>query len=215
MTGSPATSAPRLAPMSLRARLRRRWLHMRGKRGVDFFDIGDGLTMGRHSYNRPAVRWYYGDNASVTIGSFCSLADDVLITVGGRHPTEFVSTFPFRARFRLDGAYIDGIPQAERDVVIGHDVYVGRGARILAGVRIGTGAVVGAYAVVAKDVRPYAIVAGNPAREIRRRFPDDVVDRLLAIAWWEWPDEEIRRAIPLISSPDVEGFLQRYGGERE
>jgi acetyltransferase-like isoleucine patch superfamily enzyme len=166
--------------------------------------------MGRHSYGRPRVRWYYGDNASVRIGHFVAIADDVVMTIGGGHPVGWVSTFPFRTRFRQPGAYRDGLPEPERDIVIGSDVWIGRGARILAGVRIGDGAVIGAYSVVGRDVRPYAIAAGNPAREVRRRFTDEQVERLLRVRWWDWPDEDIRRAVPLLSSGAIDEFLDRY-----
>ena len=91
--------------------------------------------MGRHSYGRPQVRWYYGDDARVRIGHFTAIADDVVLSIGGSHPTGWVSTFPFRSRFRQPGAYRDGLPEAERDIVIGNDVWIGRGARILAGVQ--------------------------------------------------------------------------------
>ena len=99
----------------------------------------------------------------VRIGHFVAIADDVVDHIGGTHPTHWVSTFPFRTRFRQPGAYRDGLPAAARDIVVGSDVWIGRGARILPGVRIGDGAVVGAYAVVGNEVRPYAIVVGNPA----------------------------------------------------
>lgn len=181
---------------------------------IDPFDIGDRLTMGRETYAKPRVRWYEGDTGHVRIGSFCSLADDVVMTIGGNHSLDWPSTFPFRARRKLDGAFSDGHPVAQADIDIGSDVWIGRGARILAGVRIGHGAVVGAYAVVAKDVRPYAIVIGNPAREIRRRFSDDQVDALLKIAWWEWPDEKIDCNIRYLNHPDVGTFIRRFGTDR-
>ena len=166
--------------------------------------------MGRHSYGRPLVRWYHGDRASVRIGHYVSIADDVVVAIGGTHPTHWVSTFPFRARFRLPGAYSDGMPEPAPDVVIGSDVWIGRGARILPGVRIGDGAVVGAYAVVGKEVRPYAIVVGNPAREVRRRFSDKQVERLLRIRWWDWPDEQVLHAAELLNSDAIDEFLDRY-----
>ena len=192
------------------ARVKRRCRRLLGRQALDFYDIGEGLTMGRHSYGRPLVRWYYGDDARVRIGHFVAIADDVVMNIGGGHPTAWVSTFPFRTRFRQPGAYRDGLPAAERDIVVGSDVWIGRGARILAGVQIGDGAVIAAYAVVSSDVRPYAIAAGNPAREVRRRFSDEQIERLLRIRWWEWPDEEILRAVPLLSSPSIEDFLERY-----
>ncbi len=188
----------------------RRYRVVRGQPAMDFYDIGVGLTMGRHSYGKPQVRWYYGDTASVQIGAFVSIADDVVMTIGGGHPTSWVSTFPFRVVFGQQGAFEDGMPESKGDIVIGNDVWIARGARILSGVRVGDGAVVASYAVVGSDVRPYAIVAGNPAREIRRRFSDEQVERLLRLRWWEWPDDKIRNAILLLSSAAVEEFLQRY-----
>jgi acetyltransferase-like isoleucine patch superfamily enzyme len=178
--------------------------------GIDPFDIGDRLTLGRGTYEKPSVRWYEGDTGHVTIGSFCSLADDVVITIGGNHCLDWPSTYPFRARRHLAGAFTDGHPLAETDIDIGSDVWIGRGARILAGVTIGHGAVVGAYSVVAKDVRPYAIVVGNPAREVRRRFSDDQVEALLKIAWWDWPDEKISGSVSDLNQPNLDHFIRTF-----
>src|ERR1700744_3571529 len=150
-----------------------------------------GLEIGRYTYGSPQVRRYRGDECIVRIGSFCSLAEDIVMTVGGDHVLDRPSTFPFRARLELPGAYADGHPHSKGDIEIGHDVWIGREARVLSGVRVGDGAVIGAYAVVARDVRPYAIVVGNPAREVRRRFTDAQCEALLAIAWWNWPEERI------------------------
>jgi hypothetical protein len=140
------------------------------------------------------------------------MADGVALMIGGSHQIHWVNTFAFRGRFGLDGAFTDGCPESNGDIVIGNDVYVGREARILPGVRIGDGTVVGAHAVVARDVRPYAVVVGNPAREIKRRFTDEQVDRLLRVRWWDWPDEQVFAAVPLLSSGDIETFLDRYEG---
>lgn len=192
-----------------RIRVRLRWLFRLPH--VDWYDVGDRLTVGRHSYHRPRVRWYYGDYTTVRVGSFCSISEDVVVLLGGGHPINWVSSFPLRARFGLPGAYEDGSPRSNGDVSIGSDVYIGREARILSGVSIGDGAVIGAHSVVAKDVRPYAVVVGNPAREIRRRFPDGQVERLLRIAWWEWPDEQVLGAIDLLNADNaIEAFLDRY-----
>jgi acetyltransferase-like isoleucine patch superfamily enzyme len=166
--------------------------------------------MGRESYGSPSVHVYIGDTAHVRIGSFVSIADDVEFFVGGNHRTDWVSTFPFRLRFELPGGGSDGHPASKGDVLVGNDVWIGRGAKVLSGVHIGNGAVVGAYAVVTKSVRPYAIVAGNPAREIRRRFTDDEIDALQAIAWWDWPLPKLREHISLLSSAQVEAFIDRF-----
>jgi acetyltransferase-like isoleucine patch superfamily enzyme len=176
----------------------------------DVFDIGERLTMDRYTYGNPRVRWYAGDTGCVRIGAFCSLADDVVMTVGGNHPHDWPSTYPFRIKLGLPGAYTDGHPTLSRDIEIGSDVWIGREARILAGVHIGHGAVVGAYAVVSKDVRPYAIVVGNPAREVRRRFTDDQVDAMLEIAWWEWHEDTIIENIDYLSQPNVDEFIRRF-----
>lgn len=166
------------------------------------------LTLGRESYGSPTVHVHVGDTARVRIGSFVSIAADVEIFVGGNHRTDWVSTFPFRLRFGLPGAGTDGHPATKGDVIIGNDVWIARGAKILSGVKIGDGAVIGAYALVSKDVRPYAIVAGNPAREIRRRFSDEQVDALQSIAWWDWPLDKIHESVSLLSSSDVDAFIR-------
>lgn len=179
---------------------------------VDYFDIGDRLTMGRHSYGRPLVRWHPGDSESlrVRIGSFVAIADDVVMMIGGEHRPDWVSTFPFRIRFELPGAYEDGHPASKGDVVIGNDVWIGRGVRLLSGVSVGDGAVIGAYSVVGKDVRSYAVVAGNPAREIRRRFSDEQVEALLRISWWDWDDAKVRDAVATLSSERIDEFIERH-----
>jgi acetyltransferase-like isoleucine patch superfamily enzyme len=103
----------------------------------------------------------------------------------------------------------DGLAASE--IRFGNDVWVTRGTRILGGVNIGDGAVVAAYSVVTDDVRPYAIVAGNPAREIGRRFDDETVAALLRIQWWNWPDDEVKSRWKDLCSTDVRGFVKRYG----
>lgn len=205
-----APRRPLLPDRRLPARVRRRVRSLAGRPPVDFYDIGPRLTMGRHSYGRPAVRWYYGDTGAVRIGHYVSIADDVVMTVGGSHPTDWVSTFPFRVVFGLRGAYEDGNPRPADDLVIGSDVYIGRGARILGGLTIGDGAVIGGYAVVSRDVRPYAVVVGNPAREVARRFADEQVERLCRIRWWDWPEHRVREAVPLLSSDGIDAFLARH-----
>ena len=170
------------------------------------------LTVGASTYGQPEIVDYPGDTAGVTIGSFVSIADGVRIFRGGNHRTDWITTYPLRAFLHLPGAFEDGVPTTKGDVVIGNDVWLGYGATILSGVRIGDGAVVGAGAVVTRDVRPYAVVAGNPAREVRRRFSDEVVEQLQAAAWWTWPIEEIRAHVDVLSSDDVEALLRIAAG---
>jgi acetyltransferase-like isoleucine patch superfamily enzyme len=174
------------------------------------------LVLGNRTYTHgePRVIVYRGDAPhEVHIGSYCSIAEDVQFLVGGNHHPEWVSTFPFRAVFGLPGEFEDGQPASRGPITIGNDVWIGLGALILSGVTIGDGAVVAAGALVTKDVRPYAIVGGNPAREIRRRFGDEQVEALLEARWWEWPEEELVSIADILNSENVDALLD-YARER-
>jgi acetyltransferase-like isoleucine patch superfamily enzyme len=164
------------------------------------------LTSGRRSFGRPVVRGSKPRNghAQVRIGNFCAIAEDAQFVLGGEHRTDWVTTFPLREH--LLGKPLDG-PFAKGDIIVRNDVWIGYSATILSGVTIGNGAVVGTSAVVAKDVRPYAIVVGNPAREVRRRFTDEQIDALENIAWWDWPDEKIASYAELLCSPNIDRFI--------
>jgi len=162
------------------------------------------------SYGNPFARRYEGDKTSVRVGAYAAIAENVVLLVGGGHRTDWVSTYPFRARLGLPGAYEDGHPVSRGDIVIGNDVWIGRGATVLSGVTVGDGAVVAACAVVTTDVRPYAVVAGNPAREVRRRFTDEQINALLRIAWWRWPADEIESRIAVLNSTDIDTFIAAH-----
>lgn len=150
---------------------------------------------------------YDGDLQPVTIGDYCSISGGVEILPGGNHNPHWISTFPLRWQFKMPGAFEDGLPSSRGPVSIGNDVWIGRAAMILSGVTIADGAVVGARAVVTSDVRPYAVVVGIPAREVRRRFDDATVDRLLRIEWWNWPEQVVREATPLLCSDHLSAFF--------
>jgi acetyltransferase-like isoleucine patch superfamily enzyme len=169
-------------------------------------------SVGRHTYGSPILGLVPGGAARVRIGSFTSIAGDVMIMVGGNHRIDWVTTFPLRPRLGLPGAYGDGHPAPPQGVIIGHDVWIGDGVLILDGTSIGNGAVVGARSVVTKDVAPYAIVAGNPAREVGRRFSDEQIEALQEIGWWEWPDEVVAERVAQLCDDDVDGFIRAYGG---
>lgn len=166
------------------------------------------LEMGRWSYGQPRVHVYEGDTGRVAVGAFCSIAREVEFMVGGNHRSDWVTTWPMKEVF--GGAPTGDTLWSKGDIVVGNDVWIGHGAKILSGVTVGHGAVVAAYAVVTRDVRPYAVVAGSPAREVRRRFDDQVVESLLQIAWWEWPDETLSQRWPEMCSADVKAFIDRY-----
>lgn len=150
---------------------------------------------------------YPGESESVLIGSFCSIGDDVRIFVGGNHRTDWISTFPFRIRFGLTGRHADGCPTSNGGVVIGHDVWIGAGATLLSGTCVGNGAVIGASAVVARDVAPYSIVVGNPAKEVRKRFSEADITKLERLAWWDWPLERILDNVRLLCSTNLDGLV--------
>lgn len=166
------------------------------------------FQIGKHTYGEPRVlRWPGQEHSSLTIGSHTSIAHDVTIFLGGEHRTDWVTTYPFREILFPDDA-IPTIGKTKGSVHIGHDVWIGHGASILSGVSVGDGAIVGAMSVVARDVPPYAIVVGNPARIVRQRFPEPVIERLLRVRWWDWTDERLREHLPLLLSDDVERFLR-------
>ena len=149
-----------------------------------------------------------------TIGKFCSIAAMTRINPGN-HPMHRASQahFIYRASAYFEGEkdeaeFFDW--RRRHHVDIGHDVWIGHGAIILPGRSVGSGAVIAAGAVVTKDVPPYTIVAGNPARPIRRRFPEQVADRLAALAWWDWDHETLRRTLPDFRKLAVEEFLDKY-----
>jgi hypothetical protein len=149
-----------------------------------------------------------------TIGKFCSIAAMTRINPGN-HPMQRASQshFTYRASRYFAGEADEPeffAWQRAHRVVIGHDVWIGHGAIVLPGRTIGDGAVVAAGAVVTKDVPAYAIVAGNPARPIRDRFPPGVAARLHALAWWDWPHERLRLALPDFQSLSAEAFLDRH-----
>jgi hypothetical protein len=154
------------------------------------------------------------DIAYAQIGKFCSIAAMTRINPGN-HPMRRASQshFTYRASRYFPGEADEPAFFAwrrEHHVVIGHDVWIGHGAIVLPGRAIGDGAVVAAGAVVTKDVAAYTIVAGNPARPIRHRFPPAITARLQALAWWDWPHERLRVALPDFRSLSAEAFLDRH-----
>lgn len=150
-----------------------------------------------------------------TIGKFVNIAAAVRINATN-HPTWRATLHHFT--YRAGDYFADA--ETEEDffawrrsnhVTVGHDVWIGHGATLLPGVTVGNGAVIGAGAVVSRDVAPYTIVGGVPAKLIRERFPKAVGDRMDALAWWDWPHDRLRAALDDFRALDAEAFLARYG----
>lgn len=182
------------------------------------------ITVGRYSYYsgyyhghsfNDCVRYLLPDAGvdKLYIGSFCSIGSGAAFMMAGNqgHRHDWISTFPFHysAENPEFAAAPDGYIPAG-DTVVGNDVWIGSEAMIMPGIRIGHGAIIGARAVVTRDVAPYAIVAGNPAREIRKRFDDARIAMLLEMAWWDWDAEELRDAMPLLCSGEIEKLYENW-----
>ena len=148
------------------------------------------------------------------IGKFCSIAAMTRINPGN-HPMHRATQahFTYRSSAYFQGEQDDAAFfewRRRHRVQIGHDVWIGHGAIVLPGRSIGTGAVVAAGAIVTKDVEAYTIVAGNPARAIKRRFPEAVADRLALLAWWDWSHVRLAEALPDFRTLSIEDFLDKY-----
>jgi len=172
----------------------------------DAFKNHSNIMVGDYTYGIPKVL-HWGENAKLKIGKFCSIADNVLIYLGGNHRTDWITTYPFPILFP-EASHIKGHPATKGDVIIENDVWIGNYAVILSGVTVGDGAVIGANAVVAKNVSAYSIVVGNPAREIKKRFSEEEIEILLKIKWWDWPIQKIKENLELLCSNNIKQLLK-------
>lgn len=163
------------------------------------------VVRGEGTYGVPTVWTFAPEDAKLIIGRYSAVGGTHLL--GGQHAIKHVASYPLRIHMGLPGAGEDGNPARRGDIVIGSDVWVGFGSYTLSGVTIGDGAVVATGAVVVKDVPPYAIVGGNPARVIRYRHTEEQIAALLEIRWWDWPRERIREAVPYLANEDVDAFI--------
>lgn len=167
------------------------------------------VKMGRYSYVGS-----YTHITDTEIGSFCSIGGNCGIG-GGMHPLDHASTSPvfLQGRNILGKNFANIQYQPSEKVIIGNDVWIGECAYIMPGITIGDGAVIGAHAVVTRDVEPYTVVAGVPAREIRKRFDEETIKELTALKWWDWSDEMLTKYGALFDSP--EKLIEKVKSERK
>ncbi len=162
-------------------------------------------SIGKGSYGVPLVH-DWNEGSTLKIGAFCSISSNVQIYLGGEHRMDWVTTAPLDVMFETKEPYEHA--HSKGDVIIGNDVWICANAIILSGVIIGDGAVIANGAIVTREVQPYSIVAGNPARHVRYRFSEDIINQLLSIKWWDWPENIIKQYIPLLLNSDINNFIK-------
>ena len=173
--------------------------------------VGDFTYIADSDFESHVTHHYPWNGDRLIIGKFCQIAAGVeFVMNGANHQMNAVSTFPF---YTLEGWNMEAPAMADLplkgDTVIGCDVWIGQNAVILPGVHIGDGAIIGANSVVGSDVAPYSIVAGNPARELRKRFDDELIDLMLRFRWWDKPIDEIDAMIPILTCSDLDKVKEK------
>jgi virginiamycin A acetyltransferase len=168
--------------------------------------VGDFSYIADSDFESHVTHHYEWNNDKLIIGKFCQIASGVeFVMNGANHQMNAVSTFPF---YTLEGWEQTQPTQNDLpikgDTIIGNDVWIGQNATILPGVHIGDGAIIGANSVVGSDIDPYTIVVGNPAKPIRKRFNEELIDIMEKLKWWDKSIEEINSLIPLLTSSDLE-----------
>ena len=182
---------------------------------VGEYTIYNDFVHDPRDFEKNNVLYHYPVNGDrLKIGKFCAIACGArFLFTSGNHAMRSLSTYTFPIFFEEWGLDAKNIREAwdnKGDITVGNDVWIGYEAVILSGVTIGDGAIIGARAVVTKDVPPYTIVGGVPARPIRRRFDEATVQRLSALRWWDWDAEKIRRALPLIQAGEMDALEAQF-----
>ena len=175
-------------------------------------DIHKLKSVGKFTYGHDRIMIKsYGSDQHCTIGSFCSISENCTILLGGEHRTDFISTYPFGYKNRelISGSFDLSCTKNKGNVIIGNDVWIGYNVTIMSGVKVGNGSVIGANSLVTKDVSPYSIVAGNPAKFLKYRFDEEVIKKLMIYEWWNLPNEKIQSLVPLLLSSNIELFLTK------
>ena len=167
------------------------------------------MEYGKYTYGSPLIHWK-DSGAKIVAGKFCSIANNVNVYLGGNHQTSWVTTYPFghinTSQFNnFNGT---GHPSTKGDIIIGNDVWIADNVTIMSGVTIGDGAVIANNSHVVKDVEPYSLTGGNPAKHIKYRFTPEQIKQLLSIKWWDWEDSKINKLSPLMCSLNIDEFIK-------
>jgi acetyltransferase-like isoleucine patch superfamily enzyme len=167
------------------------------------------MSYGKHTYGKPNVINVWKNSANLKIGNFCSIGANVDIYLGGNHRIDWVTTYPFgHINENIFNSFNgEGHPFTNGDVIIGNDVWIASNVTIMSGVTIGDGAVIANNSHVVKNVEPYSIVGGNPAKLIRYRFTTEQIEKLLQIEWWNWEDNKINNYSHLLCNTNIDEFI--------
>lgn len=184
------------------------------------------IKVGKHTYGVHENKVFWNVSAydykgnyflpNLIVGSYCSVGTRVKFYLGGNHRHDWISSYPFHVKSIHNNTFkslpdkIKGYPQTNGDINIGNDVWIGEGVTVMSGVKIGDGAVIAANSTVVKDVEPYSITGGHPAKHIKYRFSDDVIKKLLEIKWWNMEENKLDKLIPYMVSNDIDLFFKKY-----
>ena len=169
------------------------------------------MSAGNYTYGTYNITPHWQDgNTKLVIGKFCSIAANLHIYLGGNHRCDWVTTYPFGHIYHtvFNNFNGKGHPATKGDVIIGNDVWIGANVTIMSGITVGDGAVIANNSHVVKNVEPYSLVGGNPAKLIKYRFTRDQIEKLLEIKWWDWDDEKINKFTPLLCNIDIDDFIK-------
>lgn len=166
-------------------------------------------SVGKYTYGDTPKIFWKSESTNYICGKFCSIADNLRIYLGGNHRTDWVTTYPFGHIYKniFNNFNGEGHPTTKGSVQIGNDVWIGDNVTIMSGVIIGDGAVIANNSHVVKNVEPYSIVGGNPAKMIKYRFTENQIKKLLEIKWWDWPENRINNNLLYLCSNDIDKFI--------
>ena len=167
------------------------------------------MSIGKYTYGIPDIH-FPNDNAKLEIGKFCSIGSNVNIYLGGNHRTDWVTTYPFGHihQNKFNNFNGEGHPSTRGDVIIGNEVWIGNDVTIMSGVTIGDGVVIANNSHVVKNIEPYSLVGGNPAKLLKYRFTFEQIEKLLEIKWWDWDEDRINKFTPLLCNSNIDEFIK-------